>query len=56
MEDVACIALNMLPGRYVRYEIDAEFYNSMEEKNKLIENAKSAILKAAKIVQEHPRS
>jgi hypothetical protein len=29
--DVACIALNKLPARYVRHAVDATFYMSSEE-------------------------
>ena len=29
--DVACIALNKLPARYVRHSVDATFYMSSEE-------------------------
>jgi hypothetical protein len=31
LADVACIALNRLPPRYVRHDIDARFYMSNEE-------------------------
>jgi hypothetical protein len=31
LADVACVALNRLPPRYVRHDIDARFYMSNEE-------------------------
>lgn len=33
LEDVACIALNQLPTKYVRYSVDLIFYMSQQERN-----------------------
>ena len=30
-DDIACIALNKLPPRYVRFDIDTTFYSTPEE-------------------------
>jgi hypothetical protein len=41
-EDIACLALNRLPPRYVRFDVDTTFYLSQEdlkEINTLLNNA-----------------
>ncbi len=38
LEDVACVALNRLPPRYVRFEVDMAFYMTTEEREQM-ENA-----------------
>ena len=32
LEDIACVALNHLPPRYIRHDVDMIFYLSPEEK------------------------
>jgi hypothetical protein len=32
LQDIACIALNMLPARYVRHDVDMAFYLTSEER------------------------
>lgn len=38
LADIACVALNQLPARYVRHNVDMIFYMTLEEKeqNKII--------------------
>ena len=47
--DIACLALNQLPPKYVRYEIDATFYmtpqNQDEVERKVVEAVASAYQK-----------
>jgi len=33
LEDVACVALNRLPARYVRHDVDLMFYLTEQERN-----------------------
>jgi len=53
--DIACIALNQLPLRYIRYSIDTAFYLSGEERTKMDGDVKSAVHKAFEIVSMKPR-
>jgi hypothetical protein len=55
MEDIACLALNQLPARYVRHSIDTAFYLSVEEQQEMIRAVELAVERAAKYVQDHPR-
>jgi hypothetical protein len=55
LEDVACLALNQLPPRYIRHTIDTVFYLSVEEQQEMIRAVKLAVERAAKFVGEHPR-
>lgn len=32
LEDIACVALNRLPARYIRHDIDLAFYLTSEER------------------------
>lgn len=56
LEDVACCALNNLPAKYVRYDVDLMFYMTAKEKE-LIESAtQNAVIKAISYVRQHQRS
>ena len=55
LEDVACLALNQLPPRYVRHSIDTAFYLSMEERQEMARLVKESVEQAAKYVLEHQR-
>jgi hypothetical protein len=55
LEDVACLALNQLPPRYVRHSIDTAFYLSVEEQQDMIRAVKLSVERAMRYVQEHPR-
>lgn len=55
LEDVACLALNQLPPRYVRHSIDTAFYLSVEEQQEMIRAVKLAVERAVRFVQDHPR-
>lgn len=44
LTDVACVALNRLPSRYIRYQVDMAFYMTQDElmhSNKLVADAVS---------------
>lgn len=46
LEDMACIALNHLPPRYIRYDIDMSFYLSGQEHLEIQEKVSDAVQKA----------
>ena len=49
LEDVACVALNQLPARYVRHDVDTAFYLSSRER----EQMQQAVVEAVKTAVEH---
>ena len=51
--DIACVALNQLPSRYVRHNVDMVFYMTVDEReqNKLI--VEDAVLMAIDYVNKH---
>ena len=51
--DIACVALNQLPARYVRHNVDMVFYMTLEEReqNKII--VEDAVLMAIDYVNKH---
>lgn len=46
LQDIACIALNMLPSRYVRHDVDMAFFLSTTERAEMDKSVKEAVLKA----------
>jgi competence protein ComFB len=46
MPDIACIALNHLPPRYIRYDVDMAFYLSPDEYHEIEKKVESAVIKA----------
>ncbi|MEZ5338735.1 MAG: late competence development ComFB family protein [bacterium] len=56
LEDIACLALNQLPSRYVRFAIDASFYLSADEQEDMHEAVRKAVDKAADFVRSHPKT
>lgn len=53
LEDVACVALNQLPARYVRHEVDLAFYMPVQEQLQMQEAVKHAVESAARFVAGH---
>lgn len=53
LEDVACVALNQLPAKYVRHEVDMAFYMTSDERNKIDANVTIAVRKAIEYVSQH---
>jgi len=43
LQDVACLALNMLPARYVRHDVDMAFFLTSSERNKISEMVAKAV-------------
>ena len=56
ISDIACVALNQLPSRYVRHNVDMIFYMSQEEREQNEENVKEAVTMAVKYVNKHRHS
>lgn len=46
LEDIACIALNQLPVRYIRYHVDASFFLSTTERACMEADVDQAVHKA----------
>ncbi len=49
--DMACIALNRMPPRYIRYDIDMSFYMSADEYYDIQKRITKAVKKAYKKVK-----
>ncbi|MDB6060435.1 MAG: hypothetical protein JWM78_538 [Verrucomicrobiaceae bacterium] len=49
--DAACIALNHLPPRYVRYDVDMAFYLSPKESGEMEEKVTAAVSRAIVFVE-----
>lgn len=52
-EDVACVALNKLPPRYVRHHVDLVYYLTDEEKMKMDNAVRLAVSEAISFVNRH---
>ena len=55
LEDVCCVALNHLPPRYIRFEVDMIFYLSPVERLEIEDKVDLAIEQAVDIVKENKR-
>ncbi len=51
LTDVACIALNHLPTKYVRYDVDTAFYQSAHEYDAIKTRVKEAVNAAIDYIQ-----
>ena len=56
MADVACVALNRLPARYIRYEVDMAFYMSPDELAATTASVRNAVQQAISFVDSHSRA
>ncbi len=52
LQDIACIALNMLPSRYVRHDVDMAFFLTTNERIEIDKAVTDAVVKAKKRVDE----
>lgn len=58
LADVACVALNRLPARYVRHDVDLIFFMTTEERHVIEQSIEDALRFAFDFVQKkshHPR-
>ncbi len=53
LEDVACIALNMLPSRYVRHDVDMAFFLTSSERDKMTQMVNQAVTDAIKQAEQY---
>ncbi len=54
LEDVACLALNHLPARYVRHSVDIAFYLTPKERADMDQQVRDAVAAAFDLVMKHP--
>lgn len=50
--DISCVALNRLPARYIRHEVDLAFYLTQDELLEMRKNVANAVSYAFKFVLE----
>lgn len=53
LADMACIALNRIPPKYIRYDIDMSFYMSSLEWHDHERRVKNAVKKAFKRIKKY---
>ncbi len=56
LEDVACVALNKLPAKYVRHDVDLMFYMTPHEHEQLDNTVNNAVKTAIEYVRAHRRA
>lgn len=56
LADVACVALNHLPPRYIRHEIDMAFYISPQERGEIATKISDAVNFAVKFIAERQKN
>ena len=52
LADVSCVALNHLPPRYIRHDVDMNFYMSPIERDEIEKKVKTAVTDAIAFVTE----
>ena len=52
LADVACVALNHLPSRYIRHDVDMVFYTSPDEREKIDKEVDEAVKMAIRFVEQ----
>lgn len=55
LADVACVALNHLPPRYIRYDVDMTFFLSPQEQKEIHDKIVAAVADALSYVAERAR-
>ena len=55
LADVACIALNRLPARYVRHDVDLMFFLTEKERQHIEQSIDAALIHAFAFVSERRR-
>ena len=55
LEDMACVALNHLPSKYVRHAVDLAFYMDTAERAAVAERLEKAVDQAYDYVSQHRR-
>jgi hypothetical protein len=52
LADLCCLALNQVPPRYIRYEVDMAFYLPQTERLQMKMNVEQAVTKAMKYLDQ----
>ena len=55
LADVACVTLNSLPSRYIRFPVDMAFYMTAQEREAMETSIHQAILDAIEFVRSRQR-
>ena len=53
VQDIACIALNKLPARYIRHNVDMIFYTKSDERDEMLKTVESTVKEAYDYVLSH---
>ncbi len=53
LEDVACVALNQLPARYVKHDVDMVYYMTATEREQMEYDVHKAVSAAIEYVTQH---
>ncbi|PID43066.1 MAG: competence protein ComFB [Proteobacteria bacterium] len=56
LTDIVCVALNHLPPRYIRHEVDMAFYLSPVEYDEMKNKVRKAVKEAIAYVEKHEHS
>ena len=52
LSDIACLALNKVPAKYIKHSVDRAFYMSMEDRVALEEGVTEAVAEAIRFIME----
>lgn len=55
LADVSCVALNHLPPRYIRHDVDMNFFMSPVEREEIANKVQNAVDHAIDFVLEHEK-
>lgn len=53
IQDIACIALNKLPARYIRHNVDMIFYTKPDERDEMQKTVENTVKEAYEYVLKH---
>ncbi|MEG3768044.1 late competence development ComFB family protein [Alteromonas sp. 14N.309.X.WAT.G.H12] len=53
LADLCCLALNQVPPRYIRYEVDMAFYLPINERQQMEMNVEYAVDKALRFLEQN---
>ncbi len=56
IEDIACVALNQLPARYVKHNVDMVYYLTAEERSTMQKQIEKAVTHAIEYVSAHRKT
>tara|TARA_B100002003_G_scaffold210217_1_gene205941 strand:- start:291 stop:569 length:279 start_codon:yes stop_codon:yes gene_type:complete len=52
LADICCLALNQVPPRYIRFDVDMAFYLSQTERQQMELNVEQAVEKAVNFLEK----